>query len=208
MSKPLACELLGYTTGPFPAPRRSLPGASGSRGGRAGRGERRPRVRGEGALAERGGGACGDPASGLPVELSANRSIPCRWGFRVDIDPEGSLNVAYDLWVHTDGSPNSYTTPSDEVMIWEYAYQKDDPIGSYQDTLTVGGVAWDLYESANGDTQVHSFLQSHYTTCDELDLGDLLAALVERGSLDDSQYLISIEAGPEVVMGRCRVDTD
>ncbi len=35
-------------------------------------------------------------------------------------------------------------------MIWEPAYQKDDPIGSYQDALTVGGVAWDLYEGANG----------------------------------------------------------
>jgi len=149
-----------------------------------------------------------DPASGLPVQLSANRSIPCRWSFRVDVNPEGSLNVAYDLWVHTDGNPSSLTTPSDEVMIWEYAYQKDDPIGDFQETLTVGGAAWDLYEGSNGSNQVHSFLRSRYTTCDDLNLRDFLAALVERGSLDGSQYLISIEAGPEVVMGNGRVDTD
>ncbi|MBN2196494.1 MAG: hypothetical protein JW751_27025 [Polyangiaceae bacterium] len=149
-----------------------------------------------------------DPSSGLPVELSAQHDIPCSWSFKVDIDPEGSLNVAYDLWVHTTGNADSVTTPSDEVMVWEYAYQKDDPIGTFVATTTVGGVDWDLYEGSNGGNQVHSFLRKNYTTCDDVNLRDFLDDLVVRGSLDESQYLISIEAGPEVVMGTGSVNTE
>jgi xyloglucan-specific endo-beta-1,4-glucanase len=148
-----------------------------------------------------------DGSSGLPVQLSAGHDIPTSWSFDVDIDAGGSLNVAYDLWVHTSAEPPMYGNPSDEVMVWIYAYQKDDPIGDYDRSVNVGGADWDLYEGSNGSNQVHSFLRTPYVKCDDLNLRDFLDTLVELGYLQPSQYLIGIEAGPEVVKGTGSVST-
>ncbi|HCT75696.1 MAG TPA: endo-1,4-beta-glucanase, partial [Micromonosporaceae bacterium] len=38
--------------------------------------------------------------TGLPVRLSANRSVNTGWNFSVQ-HSGGSMNVAYDLWLHT-----------------------------------------------------------------------------------------------------------
>jgi hypothetical protein len=147
-------------------------------------------------------------ASQLPVQLSAGRDVTCTWSFRVSSDANASQNVAYDLWLYSASNVSSRTQPTDEIMVWLYRINKDDPIGTYQTTLTLEGIEWDLYRGTNGTTNVFSFLSRTNLTCATLNLMHFLDDLVVRTWVQNTKYLISVEAGTELVRGTGSVDTD
>ncbi|MBN1605870.1 MAG: hypothetical protein JW940_04525 [Polyangiaceae bacterium] len=149
--------------------------------------------------------------TGLPVQLSQDRRIPCTWSFQLDVDDAASLNVAWDLWLSTESSPSQFTSPSDEIMVWVDRQNKEDPIGyeeGVQDTVAIGDAEWELYRGNNGGNEVYSYLRKPSAQCATLDLNDFLQDLVGRGWVDASKYLISIESGPEVVRGKGQVVTE
>jgi len=147
-------------------------------------------------------------ASQLPVQLSAGRDVNCTWSFRVASDSNASQNVAYDLWLYTSSTVGIRTQPTDEIMVWLYRINKDDPIGTYQITVTLDGIEWDLYRGQNGTTNVFSFLSRDNRNCATLNLMDFLDDLVARTWVQNTKYLISVEAGTELVRGTGSVDTD
>ena len=147
-------------------------------------------------------------ASQLPVQLSAGRDVNCTWSFRVASDANASQNVAYDLWLYTSSNVGIRTQPTDEIMVWLYRINKDDPIGTYQTAVTLDGIEWDLYRGQNGTTNVFSFLSRTNRTCATLNLMDFLDDLVGRTWIQNTKYLISVEAGTELVRGTGSVDTD
>jgi xyloglucan-specific endo-beta-1,4-glucanase len=149
-----------------------------------------------------------DAASGLPVQLSAGRDVTCTWSFRVSSDANASQNVAYDLWLYTASNVGTRTQPTDEIMVWLYRVNKDDPIGTFQTTVTLEGIEWDLYRGTNGTTNVFSFLSRANLTCATLNLAHFLDDLVTRTWVQNTKYLISVEAGTELVRGTGSVDTD
>ncbi|WP_373463909.1 GH12 family glycosyl hydrolase domain-containing protein [Streptomyces canus] len=67
-------------------------------------------------------------------------------------------------------------------------------------TLNVGGATWTC---TRGDTgwRVHSFVRDSNTTSVNLTPSDFTNALVKRGSIARSEYLLSMEAGTEVFHG-------
>jgi xyloglucan-specific endo-beta-1,4-glucanase len=149
--------------------------------------------------------------TGLPVQLSDGRRIPCTWSFELDVDDAASLNVAWDLWLSTESSPSQFTSPSDEIMVWVDRQNKEDPIGyeeGVQDTVTIGDAEWELYRGNNGGNEVYSYLRKPSAECATVDLKDFLDDLVARGWVDASKYLISIESGPEVVRGKGQLVTE
>jgi hypothetical protein len=151
------------------------------------------------------------PGTELPVRVGDYRSIPTTWNYSVS--QSGTMNVAYDLWLHPMSNPGSSNNPTDEIMIWSYRDGGAGPAGTYQTTVNIGGANWDLYrgwiDAGNGvGWNVFSFIRTSNTTSVNLNLRDFTGDLIWRGWLSGDKYLSSIQAGTEVFYGNGRVDTN
>jgi hypothetical protein len=145
--------------------------------------------------------------TGLPIQLSANRSVNTGWNYRVTQNGAVTMNVAYDLWLHTISNPSYNNNPTDEVMIWLYRSGGAGPVGTRQATVSIGGTNWDLYRGNIG-WNVFSFVRTTNTSSSTLNLRDFLSNLVSRGWMSNSKYLTSVEAGTEVFIGTGQLDTN
>lgn len=144
--------------------------------------------------------------TGLPVRLSANRSVNTGWNFNVR-HSGGAMNVAYDLWLHTISNPSYNNNPSDEVMIWLYRAGGAGPVGTRQATVNIAGTNWDLYRGNIG-WNVYSFVRTSNTTSATLNMRDFLNHLVSRGWMSNTKYLTSVQSGTEIFTGTGQVDTN
>lgn len=145
--------------------------------------------------------------TGLPTQLSANRSVNTGWNFTVTQKGAVTQNVSYDLWLHTMSNPTYANNPADEVMVWLYRSGGAGPVGTLQATVNLGGTSWNLYRGNIG-WNVFSFVRVSNTTSSTLNLRDFLNNLVSRGWLSNSRYLTSVESGTEVFTGTGQVDTN
>lgn len=146
--------------------------------------------------------------TGLPVQLSANRSVNTGFSYNVR-HSGGAMNVAYDLWLHPMSNPGSNNNPSDEVMIWTYKAGGAGPAGTLQATVTVAGANWDLYRGRIGGStgwNVYSFVRKSNTNSAAFNARDFLNHLVGRGWMSSSKYLTSVQAGTEIFTGSGQVD--
>jgi xyloglucan-specific endo-beta-1,4-glucanase len=144
--------------------------------------------------------------TGLPVRLSANRSVSTGWSFNVTQRTAVTQDVAYDLWLHSISNPGSSSTPTDEVMVWLYRSGGAGPVGTRQATVSIDGTTWDLYRGNIG-WNVFSFVRTSNTTSATLNLRDFLNDLVSLRWMSSSKFLSSVEAGTEVFIGTGQVDT-
>src|SRR5690606_8729265 len=109
--------------------------------------------------------------------------------------------IAYDLWTHTSENPEN-VDPGDEIMVWLYRSGNVAPVGSQQATVNIGGTEWQVWRGQGGATwEVFSFVRTTNTTNAVLSMTDFTADLVQRGWVESSKYLVSIEAGAEVSGG-------
>ncbi|MFC3998159.1 hypothetical protein ACFOVU_19695 [Nocardiopsis sediminis] len=146
--------------------------------------------------------------TGLPVQLSAGTSIPSSWEYDVQPDDPGTMNVAYDLWLHEIPNPGSTDDPTDEIMIWPYTSGGAGPIGQRIDTVTVDGQEWDLYQGQIPDAwNVYSFVRTSNTESLDIDIASFTGHLVDRGLLAETKYLSSVQAGTEVFTGQGALET-
>lgn len=141
----------------------------------------------------------------LPVRLNSGRDIYTDWRYRVS--GSGTMNVAYDLWLHNKSNPDWPDNPTDEVMIWLYRSGGAGPLGTLQGSVSIAGTTWDLYRGNIG-WNVFSFVRRSNTTSATLHMQDFLNNLVSRGWVANTKYLSSIEAGTEVFVGTGQLDTD
>jgi xyloglucan-specific endo-beta-1,4-glucanase len=146
-----------------------------------------------------------DPASGLPVQVSSGTPVNTVWDYQVSDNP-GTMNVAYDLWLHSMNNPTWENDPTDEIMIWPYSAGGAGPIGEQVATVEIGGGTWALHEGNIG-WDVYSFVRTDNTTSVEFDLMDFLNYLAENRGLDASKYLTSVQAGTEVFVGSGSLET-
>jgi hypothetical protein len=126
---------------------------------------------------------------------------------RYRVSASGTLNMSYDLWLHTVPNPAYQDNPTDELMIWTYRTGGAGPVGTLQATVTIAGATWDLYRGNIG-WNVFSFVRRSNTTSVTLHLQDFLGNLVSRGWMSNTNYLTSIEQGTEVFIGTGRLDVD
>jgi hypothetical protein len=145
------------------------------------------------------------PRTELPVRVGDRKRINTTWDFSVSSNP-GTMNVAYDLWLHNKNTADWQDQPTDEVMIWLNRQGGAGPLGSKVGSVSLGGAMWDLYEGDIG-WKVHSFVRVANTSKATLDLDDFLQALVRRNLLSNGKYVSGIEAGTEVFRGTGRLDT-
>jgi hypothetical protein len=146
------------------------------------------------------------PDSGLPVLISDKRRVSCTWSYRLTQEGAATQNVAYDLWLSPDAAPGSGAA-SDEIMIW-LNRTSAGPIGTAKGVVHVGDSDWTLYQGTNASWNVYSFVRTSNTPCATLNLMDFLTLLSEGYGLDSAKYLVGIEAGSEVFIGKGQLDTD
>jgi hypothetical protein len=145
--------------------------------------------------------------TGLPVQLSAGKTITCGWTYRVQAGQ--TIDVAYDLFAHTQANPGTNDDPSDEIMIWLYRSGGAAPIGGTVATVNVGGTSWELHQGKNSRWNVYSYVRSsNADTGATLNISDFLKDLTGSRGLSTSKYLTSIESGAEIFLGSGRLDTD
>ncbi|MER5219156.1 GH12 family glycosyl hydrolase domain-containing protein [Streptomyces flaveus] len=141
----------------------------------------------------------------LPVRVGDRKRVNTSWEFSVSSGP-GTMNVAYDLWLHSKNTADWQDQPTDEIMVWLNRQGGAGPLGSKVGRVSLGGAMWDIYEGDIG-WKVHSFVRVANTTKATLNLDDFTQALVRRKLLSNDKYVSGIEAGTEVFRGKGRLDT-
>jgi hypothetical protein len=145
--------------------------------------------------------------TGLPVQLSDNKTITCGWTYRVQKGQ--TMNVSYDLFAHTQSNPTGSNDPSDKIMLWLTQAGGPGPIGDTKATVNLGGASWDLHQGSNGYWNVYTYVRTgNADTGATLNLSDFLNDLTANRGLAKTKYLTSIQAGTEVSQGSGRLDTD
>ncbi|NEC85166.1 endo-1,4-beta-glucanase [Streptomyces sp. SID12501] len=152
-----------------------------------------------------------DTTTKLPVRLNSGRKVTSSWNFNITQTTPTVMNVSYDLWFHQKSNPDWQDQPHDEMMVWLNRQNGAGPLGTKRETLTVGGVAWDLYVgkivNTNSSWNVFSFVRKTNTNSQTTDLTGLANALVQRKLMANTNYLTSVEAGTEVFRGKGKLST-
>ncbi|WP_371660791.1 endo-1,4-beta-glucanase [Streptomyces sp. NBC_00280] len=152
-----------------------------------------------------------DTTTKLPVRLNSGRKVTSSWNFNITQTTPTVMNVSYDLWFHQKSNPTWQDQPHDEMMVWLNRQNGAGPLGTKRETLTVGGVAWDLYVgkivNTNSSWNVFSFVRKTNTNSQTTDLTGLANALVQRKLMANTNYLTSVEAGTEVFRGKGKLST-
>jgi hypothetical protein len=145
--------------------------------------------------------------TGLPVQLSANKTITCGWTYRVQ--PGQTIDIAYDMFTHTSSNAGTNDDPADEIMIWLYRSGGAAPIGGTVDTVNIGGSSWEVHQGNNDRWNVISYVRTNNAdTGATLTISDFLKDATSKRSLSSSKYLSTIQAGTEIFVGSGQLDTD
>lgn len=149
--------------------------------------------------------------TGLPVQISSSTSVNCGWSFTVNLGGgTDTMNVAYDMWVHSNPNPGTNDTPTDEIMVWLYRNNGAGPIGQKTNgsPINIGGHTFDLYEGQGGaEWYVYSFVRTTNATTAVLDMMAFPRYLAQQGKMSSSKYLASVQAGTEVFIGEASLET-
>lgn len=152
--------------------------------------------------------------AGINQQLSAISSMPTAWQWSLSPNGSVSCDVAYDLFT----SYNPGGSAVNEIMIWlanvnsgpiSYNYNATGQAIPIATNIQLEGYTWNLYSGFNSVNKVYSFLP----TGDEIesfngDIYPFISYLVDNGSIDSSQYLITAQAGTEVLSGAGQFDTE
>lgn len=143
--------------------------------------------------------------TGLPIRVGDRKSVKTSWEFTLSSNP-GTLDVAYDLWLHSKNTADWADQPTDEIMIWLNRQGGAGPLGTKYGSVSLDGAMWDIYQGNIG-WNVYSFVRTANTTKATLNIDDFTQALVRRKLLSNDKYLSGIESGTEVFKGSGRLDT-
>ncbi|MFD1255942.1 hypothetical protein ACFQ3S_03975 [Mucilaginibacter terrae] len=146
----------------------------------------------------------GDPL--LPTQLNDIKTLRSSWNVTVPANGE-KYNTAYDIWLDPSKNPN-YRAQY-EVMIWiNYkgpGYNGTDfkPIGSLvASNVSISGHVWNIYNGNNGSNNVLTFRRTTNTnSVSNLDIKSLLYYGHNNGYLNQTYYVLGIQAGWEIIAG-------
>jgi Glycosyl hydrolase family 12 len=142
------------------------------------------------------------PGSGFPVQVSGIHpgTVTTSWS---TTQPGGSnvYNVAYDIWLNqaptTNGQPDGA-----ELMIWLNHNGPIHPAGSQvAANISIGGHSYNIWLRQRRWNTISYTMTTGTTSVTNLDLQPLVADAVNRGYIQNSWYLIDVEAGFEVWQG-------
>jgi cellulose 1,4-beta-cellobiosidase len=148
--------------------------------------------------------------SGLPIQVSTllnPGTVTTSWS--TTQTGQGAYDVAYDIWYNhtatTPGQPNA-----EEMMIWLNHNGSVQPAGSViASNVSIGGRTYNIWEAQMSSwIDVSYVLTSGTTSVSNIDVGQLAADSVQRGTLKTSDFLIDLEAGFELWQGGASLATN
>lgn len=140
--------------------------------------------------------------SGLPKKLSAIGSVTTSW---TQSSSGNAWDAAYDIWFDASSNPGNRASTY-ELMVWlqwtgtKPIAQNYDASGNaipFAKNVSVGGRTFNVYRRGN----VFSFLLTSQSKSISFSLKPIADYCVARGWMSSSVYLISIEAGWEIIKG-------
>jgi len=140
--------------------------------------------------------------SGLPIQVSSIHAgtVTTSWS---TIQPGGGndYNVAYDIWFNqtptTSGQPNGA-----ELMVWLNRNGPVHPAGSQvASNVSIGGHACQVWFRHGRWNTISYLFATGTTSVSNLDLQAPIADAVSRGYIQNSWYMIAVEAGFEIWQG-------
>ena len=140
--------------------------------------------------------------SSLPVSVGAMTPGKVLTSWSTNQTYTGAYDVAYDIWYNqtptTSGQPNA-----EEMMIWINHTGGVEPAGSVvASNVSIGGNTYTVWEDRMSSwNDVSYVLNSGTTAVSNLDVDLLAADSVQRGYMNNSDYLIDLEAGFELWQG-------
>jgi len=153
-------------------------------------------------------GAC-THGSGLPIRVSGLHTGTVITSWRTT-QPGGSshYNVAYDIWFNrtptTGGQPDGA-----ELMVWLNRNGPLRPAGlRVASEVSIGGRSYHVFVRQRRWNTISFVMTTGATSVRHLDLQPLVAYAVSRGYIQDSWYLISVEAGFELWRGGAGLGTN
>ncbi|KAH7489062.1 hypothetical protein KRP22_012260 [Phytophthora ramorum] len=136
-----------------------------------------------------------------PVQISNVTSIPTTMEYTYKYDGNIITNVAYDLFTSaTAGGDVQY-----ELMVWLAALGGAWPLtstGQPIKSVTLGGVAFNLYQGWNNKTKVFTYVAKQTTNTFTADLRDFFTELPADNTIETTQYLTHVQAGTEPFQGQ------
>jgi len=152
-------------------------------------------------------GSC-TPRSGLPVPVSRLLSpgtVTTTWA---TAQPRaGAYDVAYDIWFNQ--APSASGQPDGaELMIWLNHNGPVQPFGSLVGTAVIGGRSYDVWFGKQAWNTISYSMVTGTTSVRDLDIGQFAADALRRGYIQESWYLIDVEAGFELWQGGAGLATD
>jgi Glycosyl hydrolase family 12/Cellulose binding domain len=153
-------------------------------------------------------GAC---TSGNPFAVQVSNihsgTVTTSWS---TTQPGGGNNydVAYDIWFNqqssTSGQPNGA-----EMMVWLNHNGPVQPFGSeVASNVSIGGRGYNVWEGNQGWNTISYTMTSGTTSVSNLDLQPLIAYAISKGWIQNSWYLIDVEAGFELWTGGAGLATN
>lgn len=149
-------------------------------------------------------------SNGLPVQVSSLSSARSNWN--TTQPSSGTYDTAYDIWFNT--TPSTPGQPDGaEIMIWLNFRGNIQPFGSPVATgVTIGGAAYDVWfgrQTSGPGWNVISYVARNTTlSVSNLDIKAFTTDAGGRGYVNNSWYLIAIEAGFELWQGGAGLATN
>jgi hypothetical protein len=132
------------------------------------------------------------PGTNLPLQVSQISSVPTSINYTYT---GGTYNASFDIWL--DPTPKRDGVNQMEIMIWFNRQGPIQPIGSSVGSGNVGGRTWDVWRGSNGSNNVISYLAPSPINSWNFNVLDFINDARNRGTITNSWYLTSIQAGFE-----------
>jgi hypothetical protein len=137
------------------------------------------------------------PGTNLPLQLGSISSATSSISY--NYVSGATYDASYDIWL--DPTPKKDGVNQQEVMIWFNRQGSIQPIGSVVATTTIGGRSWQVWQGSNGSNAVISYVAPSPIASWSFSVLDFLNDVKSRGSVTNSWYLTSIQAGFEPWIG-------
>jgi hypothetical protein len=137
------------------------------------------------------------PGTNLPIQVSQISSATSSINYTYVSG--ATYNASYDIWL--DPTPRRDGVAAMEIMIWFNRQGNIQPIGSRTGSATIGGRTWEVWTGSNGSNNVISYVSPSAISSWSFSVLDFINDTRNRGSITNSWYLTSIQAGFEPWIG-------
>ena len=137
--------------------------------------------------------------SGMPVAVSTMSNTPDKvtTTYSTSTVSSGAWDDSYDIW-YNPAQSTSNNSSGLEMMIWLNHFGGVQPAGSPGPTVTLDGISFTVWYGGSGNGGTVSFVANNpMSSVSNMDLGPLTAYAVSRGYMQNSWFLIDVEAGFE-----------